>query len=232
MATVGKRQRAKQERRDEILAASVRVFLDRGVAGATMDDIARQAGVSKGTLYLYFDSKDALFLTIAIEWLKGLLSETRLLADRHHENGLELLRAGAKIYITHALSCRARYQVAMSWFNSTYTVDGSTELFEEYRGSVAECFTFATGAIDRAKADGSLDAAQPTPRLAMQLWGSMVGLIFLEHNSEEMARRLPAAPPVDGICEDFINLFLASAGARVARSRSFLSLPSTQDPRS
>lgn len=194
-----------------------------------MDDIAREAGVSKGTLYLYFDGKDALFLTIAIEWLRGLLEVTRQLAAAEHDSGLELLRAGAKSYVSHALSCRGRFQVAMSWFNSTYKVDGSSELFEEYRDCVSECFGFATGAIDRAKADGSLDTDQGTPRLAMQLWGSMVGLIFLEQNSEEMARRLPSPPPVEGICHDFIDRFLASVGAPPVRSGAPRSNSTTQD---
>ena len=51
----------KQERPQEILAAALGVFAEKGFAGARMDDIAQRAGVTKGTIYLYFESKDALF---------------------------------------------------------------------------------------------------------------------------------------------------------------------------
>jgi len=47
-------------RPDEVLDAAMLVFAQKGYVGAKMDDIARQAGVSKGTVYLYFPSKEAL----------------------------------------------------------------------------------------------------------------------------------------------------------------------------
>lgn len=47
-------------RPDELLDAAMKVFAQKGFAGTKMDDIARMAGVSKGTVYLYFPSKDAL----------------------------------------------------------------------------------------------------------------------------------------------------------------------------
>ena len=51
----------KAERRRAILAAALTVFARHGFAGARLDDVARQAGVAKGTLYLYFADKEALF---------------------------------------------------------------------------------------------------------------------------------------------------------------------------
>ncbi len=53
-----------QEMRDAILDAAVRAFNEQGYARATMDSVARQAGVSKGTLYNYFESKRDLFIRI------------------------------------------------------------------------------------------------------------------------------------------------------------------------
>jgi len=47
-------------RRAQILGAADRVFLAGGLSSATMDDVAREAGIAKGTIYLYFPSKDAL----------------------------------------------------------------------------------------------------------------------------------------------------------------------------
>ncbi|MCG5235570.1 TetR/AcrR family transcriptional regulator [Xanthobacter oligotrophicus] len=51
----------KAERRRAILAAALTVFARHGFAGARLDDVARQAGVAKGTLYLHFADKEALF---------------------------------------------------------------------------------------------------------------------------------------------------------------------------
>ena len=55
---------AKDERRQAFLNAALDEFFDRGFTAARMDDIARRAGVSKGALYLYFDSKEALFAAL------------------------------------------------------------------------------------------------------------------------------------------------------------------------
>ena len=54
-------QRRPDARPEEILAAAQVVFGEQGFAGSKLEDVARRAGVSKGTLYLYFDSKETLF---------------------------------------------------------------------------------------------------------------------------------------------------------------------------
>lgn len=54
-------RRRPAERPEEILSAALEVFADQGLAGARVSDIAARAGVSKGTLYLYFSGKEELF---------------------------------------------------------------------------------------------------------------------------------------------------------------------------
>ena len=54
-------QRRKEARPQEILDAAYTVFTEKGFASARMEDIARAAGVTKGTVYLYFDSKETVF---------------------------------------------------------------------------------------------------------------------------------------------------------------------------
>ena len=68
-------QRRPDERPDEILDAALEVFGAQGFAGARLEDIARQAGVSKGTLYLYFDSKEALFRAMVRARVVSVLEE-------------------------------------------------------------------------------------------------------------------------------------------------------------
>jgi AcrR family transcriptional regulator len=54
-------RRLPEERPQQILRAALEVFGEHGLAGARLEDIAKQAGVSKGTIYLYFPNKEALF---------------------------------------------------------------------------------------------------------------------------------------------------------------------------
>jgi AcrR family transcriptional regulator len=53
--------RRKEERPAELMAAALDLFVERGYAATRLDDVAARAGVSKGTLYLYFSSKEELF---------------------------------------------------------------------------------------------------------------------------------------------------------------------------
>lgn len=62
--TQPKWQRRADERPREICAAALDVFAEKGFAAAKLDEIARRAGVSKGTLYLYFKDKEALFRAV------------------------------------------------------------------------------------------------------------------------------------------------------------------------
>ena len=61
--------RRKQARPAEIVAAALELFAERGFAATKLDDVAARAGVSKGTLYLYFESKEELFKAVVRESL-------------------------------------------------------------------------------------------------------------------------------------------------------------------
>jgi AcrR family transcriptional regulator len=53
--------RRKEQRPGEIVAAALELFVEGGYAATKLEDVARRAGVTKGTMYLYFESKEALF---------------------------------------------------------------------------------------------------------------------------------------------------------------------------
>ncbi len=59
--TIPLRRRRKEARPGELLEAALEVFTEHGFAAARLDEIAHRAGASKGTIYLYFESKEALF---------------------------------------------------------------------------------------------------------------------------------------------------------------------------
>jgi AcrR family transcriptional regulator len=74
-AAAARWSRRKDARPAEILDAALKVFAEKGFAGARMDDIARRAGVTKGTIYLYFENKEAVFKTLVRESIGTAVSD-------------------------------------------------------------------------------------------------------------------------------------------------------------
>jgi len=68
------------ERRAAILAAAFEVFSAKGFAAARLDDVARKAGVAKGTLYLYFPDKESLFEQLLLSFADPVLTNIEMLA--------------------------------------------------------------------------------------------------------------------------------------------------------
>ena len=71
--------RRKDARPGELAVAALELFVERGFAATRLDDVAKRAGVSKGTLYLYFDSKDDLFKAVVRE---GIVSRIAAFEER------------------------------------------------------------------------------------------------------------------------------------------------------
>lgn len=70
-------ERRKESRPAELMAAALELFAERGYAATRLDDIASRAGVSKGTLYLYFGNKQELFEALVRENIVTLLDRFR-----------------------------------------------------------------------------------------------------------------------------------------------------------
>lgn len=67
-----RKKRERERRRQQIMVAAKRVFSEKGLNKATMEDIAKEAELSPGTLYLYFKNKDELFSSLSIRILQYL----------------------------------------------------------------------------------------------------------------------------------------------------------------
>lgn len=72
LGIVERKEREKGHRREEILDAAQEVFFGRGLAAATMDEIAEKAELSKGTIYLYYKSKEDLYLGVMMRGIQIL----------------------------------------------------------------------------------------------------------------------------------------------------------------
>jgi AcrR family transcriptional regulator len=87
-----KRRRRKDARPQELLEAAFGVFVEKGFADARLEDIAARAGVSKGTVYLYFDSKDAVFKEMVGRVADAKLEMVAHLVEGHQGSFAALLR--------------------------------------------------------------------------------------------------------------------------------------------
>lgn len=85
-------QRRKLERPAELLAAALDHFVEHGFAATKLDVVAAQAGVSKGTLYLYFASKEDLFKAVIRQGIFPVLDEGEALLAQHEGDSSTLLQ--------------------------------------------------------------------------------------------------------------------------------------------
>jgi TetR/AcrR family transcriptional regulator len=87
-----KRERRKEARPGELLAAALSLFVDKGYAATRVEEVAKLAGVSKGTLFLYFPSKEELFKAVVRENISGRFSEWSDELQHYQGTSAELLR--------------------------------------------------------------------------------------------------------------------------------------------
>lgn len=85
-------ERRKDARPQELLAAALELFVERGYASTRLEDVARRAGVSKGTLYLYFTNKEELFKAVVRENIVPALGEAEDIISSYEGHSADLLR--------------------------------------------------------------------------------------------------------------------------------------------
>jgi AcrR family transcriptional regulator len=83
-------RRLPEERPKQILDAALAVFAERGLAAARLDDIAKRAGVSKGTIYLYFANKEELFRGVVTATVISLIERGEALFEENRDPLLAL----------------------------------------------------------------------------------------------------------------------------------------------
>ena len=91
-------QRRKDARPAELVAAALEVFVEKGFAATKLADVARRAGVTKGTVYLYFDSKEALFKAVVRETIVPVIAQGEALARSFTGSARELVERLVREY--------------------------------------------------------------------------------------------------------------------------------------
>lgn len=90
MARVIKRP---EERRSELLEAAEKLFREKGYANTVVSDIVKESGVAQGTFYVYFKSKEDIFLAILEEIREGIINEIESVQKDKHLNALQKLNS-------------------------------------------------------------------------------------------------------------------------------------------
>ena len=85
------RQRRKETRPQELLEAALALFVEKGYAATRTEEVAQHAGVSKGTLYLYYPSKEELFKAVVRHNVVSLIAEGREVAEQFEGSSADLL---------------------------------------------------------------------------------------------------------------------------------------------
>jgi len=105
------RRRRKAERPQEILEAAFVEFSRNGYAMTTLDRVAEHAGVTKGTIYVYFESKEHLFISMVREVTKAALDTVHEMLESHEGTTADLLRAQFSFIYQHIVEDRRRREV-------------------------------------------------------------------------------------------------------------------------
>jgi AcrR family transcriptional regulator len=147
--------KAPEARREDILAAGLAVFREKGVKGATVGDVTAAAGVAKGTFYLYFRSKDELGAALRERFaLEMLQAAEEMLAGLDADDWEGRVDALARSVIRFQLE---RRDLAELVFHGLPRPEGGDVVAESER-RVLELFA---GAVERGAAEGRFAVDDP-----------------------------------------------------------------------
>jgi AcrR family transcriptional regulator len=188
MGIAERKEREKEQRRQDILVAAERVFFAKGFDQATMDDVAVQAELSKGTLYLYFKSKVELHWEIT---KKGMLRLAEMLtkALATGAGGLEKLVTMGEVFYRFSVD-------EPMYFDSLAFFEGKDiEQLNMESGSLDSWFKDSPirilyDVVESGVRDGTIRNDLPVPAVANTLWAQTLGVLQVVKNKKEVFEML------------------------------------------
>lgn len=173
-----RKEREKLQRRQEIILAAEKVFFSKGFANTTMDDIAAEAELSKGTLYLYFKSKEELFKVFV---KRGISKQLEMFIEftKNQPNGLLKVKAIGEAYIKFYYDFPNYYNALM--FEETQKVrEIETDSEDENILKIKmETNKILVETIIEGMNDGSIRKDLDPEKTALILWGESLGVLQL-----------------------------------------------------
>ncbi len=165
---------AKEARRTQILDAAVRCFAQRGYYETTIEDLVTETGLSRGALYLYYPSKEAIYLAISERWGCGLEEaiRARLTPDLSPASILQvLIEVNGEHVQAEADACR----ILMEGWNLAYHIPVLAERkAQQQTHSVAALSQLLRAGIEAGEFRTDMDVETQARILMATLHGLMV----------------------------------------------------------
>lgn len=176
-----RKEREKQRRRNVILDAAEKVIFSEGIEQATMQEIADEAELSKGTLYLYFKSKNELYMAIAQRG-GGILNGRFGKVFAGDYTGIELIRHIGETYLNF-VSENPDYFKAFMYYESMSDVEElqESEIADYCEEGRREALGYMVRALQIGMQDGTVDDSYDPKELAIVLWSSTRGITTITH---------------------------------------------------
>jgi AcrR family transcriptional regulator len=180
--TASRRERERAQRRDDILRAAKTVFFQRGYHAATVDDVAVAAEVSKGTVYLYFDTKETILAHLLLDGLDTLVAdlEAAYAVTEALDAGTRLRRI-ASAYLKFFQTSPEYYRLIMAFDRGQFQAAIDPGVYQDVLTRSLHGLEWLERAVKQAQAEG-LIAIENTREAASVLWAGMNGvLVLLSH---------------------------------------------------
>lgn len=176
MGVAERKQREKILRRNAILDAAEDVFFKEGIENASMDQVAKKAELSKGTLYLYFKSKEELYRAII---LRGFIILKRQLKDAAipNETGFENVKAISQAYIQFSNEHLGYFNAILHYQNDIFDRKNSEPISVQSLEGGNAVIQVLINALDKGKQDGSIQPSIQSVETAFVLWSQITGLL-------------------------------------------------------
>lgn len=178
MSTAERRARERAQRRQEILDAARQVFFDRGFHRPTMDDVAAGAEVSKGTIYLYFESKEEILALLLLEGLDLLLDEMETAHEMASAGPEETLCSLANAYLRFSQANPSYFRLIMAFDRGRFEGAISRDLYQEVLNRSLRGLDLLARTIDRGTQE-EVFAADDAWRAAGSVWAAVNGVLVL-----------------------------------------------------
>lgn len=173
-----RKEREKEARREEIITAAEQIFFEKGLAATTMDEVAEKAELSKGTLYLYYKSKEDLYMAVAMrgqEILERLFEE----AVSTSEHPLKLISNLGDAYFRFFQEYRKYFRTFYFFESPAGRAQVSPEMAELCLQSDRKIWKLVVGTIQRAIDEGLLHSGIDPMEAGVMLWSNSNGLMRL-----------------------------------------------------
>ena len=184
MGTAHRKVRERRARKSAIQAAAVRVFAEKGFSRATMEDIARQAEVSVGTIYLYYRSKEDLYVSLLFESMQRMSEAIEKIMASGLSPDRQLKRVWDYFYDYHARHSQS-YRVLVFLQQPGLTAGISPKTLQEINVRAARNFSLVSHIVAAAIDKGIYRPHEPREVVDL-LWSLFLGLVHLSETRKNL----------------------------------------------